>query len=167
MSIRFNVDEVLQMAVEIETNGARFYRRASERISDPAARQWFRDLAVAEDHHREVFLSMRSELSARERGDAFAPPGEDMAMYLAAWADGQVFDARKDAASLLTGKETVEEILLLALDREKDSVVFYVGLKEAVPKTWGRDRVDDIIREEMRHIAVLSTHLAALRKELH
>jgi len=74
-----------------------------------------------------------------------------------------VFDARQDPAGLLSGTETVEDIYRMALDREKDSVVFYLGLKDAVPKSWGRERVDAVIREEMKHIAVVNTYLTELR----
>ena len=92
MSIRFNADEILQMAMAIETNGARFYRRAAEIVADEQARRRLLDLASAEDHHKEVFETMRAGLSAGEKGEAFVPPDEEISRYLAAWADGQVFD---------------------------------------------------------------------------
>ena len=36
MSVRFNVNEVLEMAAQMELNGIRFYTRAAENASDPA-----------------------------------------------------------------------------------------------------------------------------------
>jgi rubrerythrin len=78
-------------------------------------------------------------------------------------ADGHVFDVRKDSSERLTGKETMEDILNTAIGLEKDSIVFYLGIKEIVPKRLSRQRIDDIIKEEMGHIAVLSKELAALK----
>jgi rubrerythrin len=39
MSTPFNADEILEMAEQIERNGARFYRRAAEGAVDPRNRQ--------------------------------------------------------------------------------------------------------------------------------
>jgi len=166
MSIRFNVDEILEMAETIEVNGAKFYRKAAEQISDATARGLMLDLAATEDVHRETFAAMRRGLSAKEKGESFVPPDEEVVRYLRAWADGQVFDVTKDPSEELTGEESFEDILRIALGREKDSVVFYLGFKDATPKTWGREKIDEIIREEMRHIAVLTTELARVRGEL-
>jgi rubrerythrin len=41
--------------------------------------------------------------------------------------------------------------------------VFYLGMKEAVPEQLGRKRLDEIIKEEMGHIRLLSKELAAYK----
>ena len=48
MSDLFNAEEVLEIACQIERNGAGYYRQAAERVSDPAARQMLLDLAAME-----------------------------------------------------------------------------------------------------------------------
>jgi len=45
---------------------------------------------------------------------------------------------------------------------EKDSIVFYVGIKEAIPPDWGKAKIDAIIREEMGHISLLDDKLSSL-----
>ena len=166
MGVRFNVDEILEMAETIEANGEKFYFRAAELVSDPGARSMLMGLAEAEVAHRKIFAGMRKDLPAREKGGGMAPPDEEMSGYLKAWADGQVFDATRDAAADLTGGESLEAILRMALDREKDSVVFYVGLKGATPKSWGREKIDAIIGEEMKHIAILNTEMGKLHGQV-
>jgi len=52
----------------------------------------------------------------------------------------------------------------MALEREKDAIVFYLGLKEAVAENLGRNDVDLIIKEEMSHITYISEELAKLPK---
>ena len=53
------------------------------------------------------------------------------------------------------------EILKSAIEAEKDSIVFYLGMKEAVPENLGKDRIETIIKEEMGHIRVLSRELVS------
>ncbi len=88
----------------------------------------------------------------------------EAALYLQAIADGQVFDVRISPADLLTGDETLEDILRMALDREKDAVIFYLGIKDMVSENLGRDKIDAIIKEEMSHVTIISKELAALNR---
>jgi rubrerythrin len=162
MTIPFSADEVLQMAEQIERNGSRFYRRAAQGFADSRARQQLLDLAAMEDEHEKVFASMRSDLSPQEREPSVPDPYGEAVLYLRGMADGSVFDVRTDPSERLTGKETMEDILRTAIGLEKDSIVFYLGLKEIVPERLGRQRIDDIIKEEMGHIAVLSKEMAGL-----
>ncbi len=163
MSIQFNADEIFEMAEQIERNGAKFYRRAAEGIADERSKQLLLDLAAMEDTHIKVFSLMRSSLSSQDRqGITFDPEGE-AARYLQAMADGQIFDMRKHPSETLTGKETAEDVLRTALGLERDSIAFYVGMKELVPENMGRDKIDGIIRQEMNHVSEISNALAALK----
>jgi rubrerythrin len=163
MSIPFNADEIFEIAEQIERNGAGFYRRASQGFADSPARQLLLDLAAMEDEHERVFAAMRAELSPEEKEPTALDPYGEAALYLRGMADGHVFDVRADPAKRLTGKETRGEILRTAIGLEKDSIVFYLGIKEMVPERLGKHRVDAIIKEEMGHIAVLSKELSSLK----
>jgi len=65
----------------------------------------------------------------------------------------------------LTGREKAEDIFRMAIGLEKDSIVFYLGMKDAVPERLGRSKIDRIIKEEMVHIAILSGKLETLRHQ--
>jgi rubrerythrin len=162
MTIPFSADEVLQMAEQIERNGSRFYRRASQGFAEPRARELLLDLAIAEDEHEKVFAAMRAELSPQEREPSVPDPYGEAVLYLRGLADSQLFDVKADPSARLTGKETMEDILRTAIGLERDSIVFYVGLKDMVPERLGKHRVDDIIKAEMGHIAILSQEMAGL-----
>jgi hypothetical protein len=43
MSFEFNADEILEMAEQIERNGARFYRKAAELVKDAAVSKLLQD----------------------------------------------------------------------------------------------------------------------------
>lgn len=161
MSVPFNADEIFAIAEQIERNADRFYRRAAQDTVDSDLRKKLLDLAAMEKVHEQIFAAMRSDLSGQEKQPTVPEPWGEAALYLRGIADGHVFDARQDPTAWLTGKETKEDILKAAIGYEKDSIVFYLGIKEVVPPELGRDKIDSILREEMSHVAVLSDELAS------
>ena len=163
MTVNFNADEIFEMAEQIERNGARFYRRAAEGIADERSKQLLLDLAAMEDTHLKVFSLMRSSLPPKERQETTFDPQGDAARYLQAMADGRIFDMRKDPSETLTGKETAKDILRTAIGLERDSIAFYVGMKELVPENLGKGKLDGIIKQEMNHVSEISNALATLK----
>ena len=165
VSIYFNADEIFQMAEQMERNGSAFYRRAASFAARSVTAQFFLKLAAMEDEHEKIFARMRADLSERERKAPVSGPDDQASLYLRAWADGHVFDVRTSPADRLTGKEKAEDVLRIAIGLEKDSIVFYLGMKDAIPPRLGRGKIDGIIQEEMRHIATLSRELETLRHQ--
>ena len=159
----FNADEIFEMAEEIERNGAKFYRRAAELFTQPERHKLFLDLAQMEDTHEQTFAHMREEMR-RSGGattiDPVSDPSGEAGLYLQALASGYVFDANADPTESMTGDESIEDILRLAIGREKDSIVFFLGMKDLVSEKLGKDRIDGIIREEMNHITILSKKIS-------
>ena len=161
MSVTFNAIEIFEMAERIERNGVQFYRKAAEALSDEDIRQTLLSLAQMEAEHEETFANMRKQISHKERELITFEPENEMTLYLQAIANGHVFDLKRDLSEQLTGKQTAEDILKLAIEAEKDSIVFYVGLKNFVPASAGKDKVEEIIEEEMGHIVDLNQRLEA------
>ena len=81
--------------------------------------------------------------------------------YLKAIADGHIFPVGEDPAENLPEDISMKEILRTAIGMEKDSIVFYAGIKEMVPEELGKDRIEAILKEEMSHLALLSNELAS------
>ncbi len=163
MAITFNASEILDMAIRIEQNGARYYRKAAEQFTDDHAVKMLNELAGWEDGHERIFESMQAELQAPDAANAPFDPNGQVSLYLGALADGNVFDFHADPAKELTGSESLEDVLRKAIALEKDSVVFYLGLREMVPPQLGRERVDKIIAEEMSHIGYLNKELSTIK----
>jgi len=160
MSYDFTADEVFEMAEQIERNGVSFYLEAAENISDASVRSLFHDLAAMEVEHEKVFASMRAALSDEERKPTVFDPEGGAALYLKALADLQVFVKEEEGDFILPEdlpeQEKIRKILQTAICLEKDSIVFYLGMKDLVPAKAGKDRIDKIIKEEMGHIRLLS-----------
>jgi len=160
MGVTFNADEVFAIAEQIERNGAKFYRKAAAGSAGNAAKDMLLTLAEMEDEHEKTFAGMRAELAAKDKGGIVFDPDSEAELFLQAVADGHIFDTKVDPSEKLTGKETLAEILTTAVGLEKDSVVFYLGMKSAVAEKLGKDKIDGIIAEEMGHVALLSNELA-------
>ena len=159
MDITFNADEVFEMACQIERNGAKFYRTVAERVESEPSRELLLRLAEMEDQHEQTFQSMREAVSAREEEYAGFDAEGEAALYLQSLADGKVFDYRADPSEKLTGSESMDEVLRTAIGLEKDSIIFYVGMKEMVPSRAGKEKMDAIVAEEMSHITLLAHEL--------
>lgn len=157
--ITFNADEIFEMAEEIEVNGGKFYRAMAGRAKDERAKKVLLDLAAMEDRHFKIFDEMRKKLAEEQRIPTVFDPDSQAAAYLKAMADTRIFDLR-GMTSALKGTEPLAQVLQIAIGREKESIVFYVGIREFVPERLGKDKIDDIIREEMSHVTLLSQELA-------
>jgi rubrerythrin len=162
MSVSFNADEVFEMAEQIERNAAKFYREAAGKIPARQAKDVFLRLAAMEDGHLETFQDMRKGLAEREKSGTVFDPDEEAVLYLQALADSKGFEGMRSPAEKLTGRESPRELFQIAIEAEKNSVLFYVGLKGVVSAAAGRDKVEAILREEVRHVAELRRQLAAI-----
>ena len=157
MSYDFNADDVFEMAEQIERNGALFYRQSANDVADPDAKRFLLDLAAMEDDHEKTFSAMRKKLTAGEKTPTVFDPQDEAGSYLKALADTRIFFEKEiDTTSM-------QAILKAAILAEKDSIVFYLGMKDMVPDELGQSRLDDIIKEEMAHIKLLSRRLIATK----
>ena len=161
MAISFNLDEIFEMAEQIEKNGVSFYREAARKTGDKATQKTFMNLAEMEDGHLKTFSDMRKQLGASDREPTTFDPDNEAALYLQAMADSHGSEGKKDRQTKLTGEETIREIFEIAVYAEKNSIVFYTALKELVPVS-GIDKVEAIISEELGHLVILKTQLAQM-----
>ncbi len=156
MSFNFNADEIFQMGVQIETNGQNFYETVAKNTSDPSAQKLFSDLARWESEHIELFKKLRQGLpDSAKRGDLF-DPNQELHLYVKATADSHVFMRNKNIPELASKCKTPIEALDLAVNFEKDSVVFYTTMKKLVPENLGKGKIDALIDEEISHIFILT-----------
>jgi len=156
MAQSFDVGEIFEMAVQMEKNGAAFYKKVSESVSDKNMKKTLIELQVMEINHEKIFETLKKKLEAVS-DDYFDPSGEAV-KYLRSIADTKMFFKRKIDVS------SMEKILKGAISVEKDSVIFYLGMKELVPDDIGKGKIEKIIKEEMTHVRILNEKLSAIKK---
>lgn len=163
MAYDFNAEEMFEMAIRIEENGARFYRKAAEGQSSAENREMLEKLAGMEDRHKQTFEKMKKSISEAEKeATVFDPQGES-SQYLAAMADTHGGEGSPAAADALTGNESITEIINIAIGLEKESILFYIGLKDMVPPKLGREKLEKIISEERKHVIQLNAFRRSLQ----
>jgi len=162
MSITFNADEIFEIAEQIERNGAKFYREAAANATDADVKKMLLSMAVMEDGHEQTFSDMRKELSAEDKASNLFDPDNEVAQYLQTMADFHGIEGKASATEKLTGNETAAEVLKIALQAEKNSIAFYVGIKDMLATKSGKQKIQAIIIEEMAHISTIGGKLQTL-----
>lgn len=157
MAYDFTAKEIFEMAKQIERNGVAFYQKAAKSISDASEKDMLLELAKMEEDHEATFVKMEAQLKEQETVPTVFDPEDEAVQYLKSLADTRVFFEKEIDLS------TMKSILKAAITAEKDSIVFYLGMKELVPENLGKDRIHAIIKEEMSHIRLLGKKLVAAR----
>ena len=66
-----------------------------------------------------------------------------------------MFTRHADPEALAISCEGPVDVLQIALEFEKDSVVLYTAMKNLVPEKLGRGTIDRLVQEELSHIAMI------------
>jgi len=161
MQQEFNIDEIFTIAVDIERNGEKFYRRAAEVATEEETKKLLTELADWEKGHVKIFSDMHVQLQCKAKDLGWDPYGE-VELYLRAVANRQVFTDEHKAATFADDHSSMREILEFALAREKDAVVFYTSLDMVLPEELSEGKVKAIIKEEVSHIRMITEKLEQL-----
>jgi rubrerythrin len=151
----FNASEAFKIAVALEENGLKFYTEAAKKFSSKPIGEIFLSLAKEEEIHKATFSSYLASLPTDQ--PSVFDPNNEIDEYLKMLADLNVFkNGAQQVEDLLAKVKTPTDAILLAIEMEKDSVVFYVQLKNATESLSDRASLDSIILEEARHIRKLA-----------
>jgi len=165
MSFQFSIEEIFELAERIEHNGAKFYGKAASQMTNQNYKLLLLDLVDMEEKHERVFAYLKEKIVDQKLGQGLLDPDASAVQYLRSFADGAIFDLKADPSEFLSTKRSLEEILRFAIGLEKDSIVYYYGIQELIPKDLGKEQIYTIIKEEMRHISFLNDKIMALNKK--
>lgn len=152
MSISFSGSELINIAIGIEGRGIVFYDVMAKSTKSDAAREVFNYLADMERNHIESFKAM---LEDADKFQVPADESEQYSAYLRALVDSAVFSDDLVTSEMTAQAESDAAALELAIQAEKDSVLFYYEMKEVMPQR-AQFTVDGIIAEEKSHLRQLS-----------
>ncbi len=145
----FSVREILDLAIQVEKNGEQNYRDAMQKISNPSLRSMLEWLADQEGKHQSWFS---------ERKERLDTDGDDLEMeamgssILQGILGDQSFSLKEADLSKIDG---VEALIQLAVEFEKDSILFYEMIGSFIEDTEISDKLNEIIAEENHHIELL------------
>ncbi|MGD9016985.1 MAG: ferritin family protein [Desulfobacterales bacterium] len=158
----FTLNDVLDLAAQIEKNGERVYRTALHKIiDDPELSEMLAWMADEEARHAEHFDRMREE-----RGEA---PGEPLLEELGRSMLADVVANRSFSLEEVDFSriDAVSDLIRIMIEFEKDTVAFYGVFRDFMVEAKEIDELDRIIADEEEHIRKLencrSKNLACLK----
>jgi rubrerythrin len=149
----FSLKDIVDIAVQIERNGERVYRRAAEKIEDPSLRSMLQWLADEETQHAKWFEALIDKVPGT--GDFLEE--EKMGRALLKNAVGAQSFSLEDGD--LLSMEKIEDLLKLSIEFEKDTVLFYGMLQPLIEDQKTLEQLHAIIQEEENHIDRLKAFL--------
>ncbi len=157
MALQLTAGDVLDIATQLELDACAFYRKAAALAQDKELAKQLRSLADMEATHAAEFRELKRLL-----GEKDAKLDEETARYLRAFARNGYFNVSVDAAKVLAEQPTKKDILTFALERQRDAIAFYTGIRAMLPKRKGRDKIEAIILQETGHVGLLQSLLERL-----
>lgn len=160
MAINFNPKDVLEVAMQIQRNGCDFFQEAAVKAGDPDARQVLLNLATRSEEYLKVLSDMVEKLSAEEKTPTAFDPDNQEGQLLKSMADGNVFVRQANPLEKLRGNESFAETIEIAISYQMDSISFYRRIIKFVREPQSQKKLENIIDEEKKQIALLSEWLS-------
>ncbi len=146
---KFSVREVVEQAIRTERLGYDFYTSMAERFKeDENLVDLFDTLAKKELVHEKRFRELYEIIGDDEPGG-----WEDVSEYMRAFVESEFFLGSDSALIRMRDIEDIEEAVDFALAFEKETLLYFIGLKRAVKE---KEILDEIINEEQSHIMWLN-----------
>lgn len=147
----FTGSEIVGIGVQIEKNGRDFYNSLAAKSRDKKSAGVFKYLAGEEQKHIKVFNDMLGNTGKYEPQEAYK--GEYLA-YMKALVGDYIF-TKKDKGALTAEKiKTDKEAVDTGIGFEKDSILFYEGMKNVVPD-YDKKTVQQLVEQEQSHLKQL------------
>ena len=152
----YNLREVFTIAEEIEDNGAAFYCKAAEIFKDnEEIHKLLKLLEEEEKYHGDIFRRYKEMYAADS--EYYDDLDETSRKYINSLASQYVFN-KKNHKNELIESSSKADVFDFAIEREKDAILFYLGVKNTMNNQKDIDAVEVMIREEQRHLADLTTY---------
>ncbi len=159
MAAEFSPQEILKIAVEIESNGQTLYGNLEKKAGNDRLRAVWKYLKEQEILHHKTFQVMLDSLGEYIVNEF--SPGEYKA-YLKAVASEYVFTQRLIEAKVKEGFKTDLEAVEFGIFVEKESILTYSALRPYMILA-KQATLDGIINEEKQHLVDLVEIKAALK----
>ena len=151
-----NLNDIFQIAMEIEKNGEDFYRNLSDRFKgeDKEVGNLYKSLADEEIVHFKTFNDMLETIKKANKSNYFDKLPEDYREYLKSYTENIIFtnnNLKKESERI----STISQALDQSIKRELDSILFYQEIKDLILEHEA-ETINNIITEERKHFLKLS-----------
>jgi rubrerythrin len=161
----FNDLEALEVAINIERRGERFYSQATELAPNDVVKRMLMDLADQERDHADTFQGLYNEISKTKQDfdDTYLYDPE-VAAYLRAMTQNTVFPSDSRQQEVIDGLQSITEVFEVGIQAEKDSILFYTEMTINARDMEAKEAFRRLMKEEKKHLVDLQGKLNQYRK---
>ncbi len=135
--------EIMEMAIQYETDASEFYATAADIAKDPAAKTLLKEFASIELKHKEKLESFNLDDVAHEHHTV--PETHDL----------HISDYLEDKE--ISPGSTAQDIMIHAMKREQKAYEFYARMIKSVTSEDIRGLFEELAAEELEHKAKIET----------
>lgn len=148
----FAGSEIVELGIQIEKNGRDFYNTLTSQSKNDEVSKVFKYLSGEEEKHIVIFQNLLQALQEYEPAESY--PGEYFA-YMSALAGEYVFTQKDKGGQIAKSIKSDKEAVSFSIGFEKDSIIFYEGMKKTVPEH-DIKILDELIAQEQKHLRELT-----------
>jgi len=149
----FTLTDIIEIAMQIEKNGERTYRRAQQKTSDPSLADQLGLLADEELEHQRWFAEFKNRAETKPVDKNLEAMGRELFQNILGDKAFSLDDAD------LSQVADIQAVMRVSAEFEQDTVVFYEMLEPFVEEPRSRDDLRLIIEEEKEHLRRLQERL--------
>jgi len=111
--------------------------RRPKRSWRPGGEKLFSDLALEEISHKKKFEEFKAQLPSGLAAPTVSDPQQELDLYIKMMADQHIFRTDKEMQEQISKIKTTVDALRMAIQFEKDSVLFFLSMQEATVRGQG------------------------------
>jgi rubrerythrin len=148
---KYNITEVLEMAVQTEKLGFQFYTSMADNFKNDAELvKLFTTLASKERNHEKTFSDLKN-LVAKSGPEPVE--WQEVSNYMRAFVESEFFLGKGKSLPSMDHLKTAKDAVKFALGFEKETLLYFMELRKIVKE---KEIVDEVINEEKSHIMWLA-----------
>ena len=154
---------ILEVAIEAERQGAAFYERLAESARDERVKEECRRLVAFEREHEKTFRRLLGQRDIQQALSSLQPGqlSDEYQQYLSALVESNMLPDEETARQLADEAESEVEAINIALQMEKNTILFYQELQNLLGQEAGV--LQTILDEERSHVYELNELKAYLQ----
>ena len=153
---KYNIDEVLEMAIQTEKLGFQFYTSMADKFKDDAGLvKLFTTLASKERSHEKTFTNLKNMVV---KSGTEPVEWQEVSNYMRAFVESEFFLGKGKALPSMDNLKTVKDAVRFAMSFEKETLLYFLALRGVVKE---KELVDEVINEEKSHIMWLAAFKTA------
>jgi len=141
----FQMEDLFNVLIELETQGSENYEFLASQTDDQRMIGFFLNLAKQELRHKVIYEGYKKEFVVFEESQVSSEYKEYMSVLL------------HNSISILNQKEVSTDSLIaydMAITLEKDTILFLSEMKNVIPASM-HEKIDILIDEERQHLKFL------------